>query len=147
MTLKYYGNEDTGLIQETAFEGIQTPQDLYRALSDIWCEYTCAPRMRREWSEENRTLGQCSVTSFLAQDIFGGDVYGIPLKEGGFHCFNVVDGHTFDLTSEQMTHPIDYKKGILQSREEHFLKQEKKERYLYLKEKLIEKMSEKTEAL
>lgn len=25
----------------------QTPRELYTALSGIWCEYTCAPRMRK----------------------------------------------------------------------------------------------------
>lgn len=28
------------------YDGICTPRDLYDALSDIWCEYTCAPRLR-----------------------------------------------------------------------------------------------------
>ena len=53
------------------YKGIKTPQDLYDALLKIWCEYTCAPRLREEWSRENITLGQCSITAFLVQDIFG----------------------------------------------------------------------------
>ena len=40
-----------------------TPCKLYDALSNIWCEYTCAPRLREKWSKENRTLGQCSITA------------------------------------------------------------------------------------
>jgi len=145
MKLNYYGNEDLGLIRETCWPSINTPQSLYEALSGIWCEYTCAPRMRHEWSEENRTLGQCSVTSFLAQDIFGGEVYGVPLGDGNYHCFNRVDGHVFDLTSEQFTQPLDYSNAVLQHRQDHFRKKEKEERYLYLKEKLEEKCREKAE--
>ncbi len=139
MKLNYYGNKDTGLYKKTGWNQIHTPQDLYTALSDIWCEYTCAPRMRCDWRKENRTLGQCSVTAFLAQDIFGGDVYGVPLEDGNFHCFNIVDGHVFDLTSEQFDHPLDYSTAFLQRREDHFRKKEKEERYQYLKEKLREK--------
>ena len=139
MKLNYYGNKDIGLYKETGWNQIHTPQDLYTALSDVWCEYTCAPRMRCDWHKENRTLGQCSVTAFLAQDIFGGDVYGVPLEDGNFHCFNIVDGHVFDLTSEQFDHPLDYSTAVLQRREDHFRKKEKEERYQYLKEKLKEK--------
>ena len=64
------------------YKGIKTPLDLYDALSEIWCADTCAPRMRESWTKENKTLGQCSITAFLAQDIFGGKVYGI-LRSGG----------------------------------------------------------------
>ena len=85
----------------TGYPGIVRPADMYDILQRCWCAETCAPRMRKDWSEEDRTLGQCSVTSFLAQDLFGGEVIGIPLDDGSFHCFNVVDGHAFDLTSEQ----------------------------------------------
>ena len=139
---KYYGNEDHGLyIDNPGYPLIHTPQDLYEMLDSVWCEYTCAPRMRQDWSSENKTLGQCSITAFLAQDIFGGEVYGIPLKEGGFHCFNAVDSHVFDLTSEQFDHPLDYSKAIPQKREDHFSKQAKKERYLYLKKELEKKMA------
>ena len=83
------------------YPGIETPRDLYDALLGLWCADTCAPRMRSEWTPDNPTLGQCSITAFLVQDIFGGQVYGVPLKDGGFHCFNVVDGRRFDLTSQQ----------------------------------------------
>lgn len=72
------------------YKGICTPVDLYDALSEIWCADTCAPRMRQNWTRENRTLGQCSITAFLAQDIFGGKVYGVPRPDGNFHCYNVV---------------------------------------------------------
>jgi hypothetical protein len=139
MKLNYYGNEDAGLYKETGWKQIHTPQDLYTALCDVWCEYTCAPRMRHDWRKENRTLGQCSITAFLAQDIFGGEVYGVPLKDGNFHCFNIVDGHVFDLTSEQFDHPLDYSTAVPQTREVHFRKKEKEERYQYLREKLKEK--------
>jgi hypothetical protein len=143
MKYDYHGSEDTGLrIDNPLYPKIHSPQEMYEALSEIWCEYTCAPRMRKDWSKENRTLGQCSVTAFLVQDVFGGEVYGIPLKEGGYHCFNVADGHLFDLTSAQFKEKLDYNDCVLQKREVHFAKQEKYERYLYLKKEFEMKMAD-----
>ena len=95
--------------------------------------------MRDEWSPNNKTKGQCSISAFLAQDIFGGDVYGIALEDGNFHCFNVVGDYVFDLTSEQfLPNKLNYNKVVIQSRDVYFVKTEKKARYEYLKEKLLE---------
>jgi RimJ/RimL family protein N-acetyltransferase len=111
-----------------------TPRDCYDLLSGIWCAGTCAPRMRENWTPENKTLGQCSITAFLLQDLYGGRVYGVPLSDGNFHCFNVVDGCTFDLTSEQFGDTaLDYADGPEQFRETHFAKEEKRLRYEDLK--------------
>ena len=138
MKYKYYGNDVKDIKPiNNDFPYIKSPRDLYDALSHIWSIETCAPRLREGWSKKNKTLGQCSITSMLVQDIFGGEVYGVPLPEGGYHCFNVVDGKMFDLTSEQfgktkLTYTLDYP----QSREEHFKSEEKYNRYLLLKEGL-----------
>ena len=115
-----------------------TPCDYYDLLSDSWCAETCAPRMRKDWTIENRTLSQCSITAFLIQDIYGGKVYGVPLGDGNYHCFNDVDGCVFDLTSEQFGDTrLDYSNCPEQDRAVHFAKAEKKERYELLKERLF----------
>ena len=89
------------------------------------------------------TLGQCSITAFLAQDIFGGDVYGILRPGGNYHCYNVVNGRTFDLTSEQFgDEELSYEDNPMQSREVHFAKEEKRLRYEYLKEELRKYLKE-----
>ena len=138
MEYKYYGHEAKNASpMNKEFKGINNQKDLYDALSHIWCEYSCAPRMRKDWSKENMTLGQCSITSFLVQDIFGGKVYGVPLKEGGYHCYNVIGDIKFDLTSEQFgDEKLIYDEKYEQSREEHFSSEEKYQRYLYLKNEL-----------
>lgn len=116
------------------YPGIKSPIDLYNALSHVWCAETCAPRMRDRWTEENMTLGQCSITAFLAQDIFGGDVYGILRPDGNYHCYNVVGDCQFDLTSEQFGDEVlTYQNNPKQFREVHFTKEEKRLRYEYLK--------------
>ena len=95
--------------------------------------------MRSSCTPENRTLGQCSITAFLAQDIFGGQVYGILRPGGNYHCYNVVDGHIFDLTSEQFGgEALCYEGNPEQSRQAHFAKEEKYRRYLLLKQRLRE---------
>ena len=115
-----------------------TPCDYYDLLSGIWCAETCAPRMRKDWTPENRTLGQCSITAFLIQDIYGGKVYGVPLGDGNYHCFNDVDSCVFDLTSEQFGDTrLDYDNCPEQDRAVHFAKAEKRERYGLLKERLF----------
>lgn len=142
----FYGQEEALNIHaiNQTYSNIETPLDLYDALSEIWCAETCAPRMRDEWSIHNITLGQCSITAFLAQDIFGGEVYGMATDNGGVHCYNVINGIVFDLTSEQYGHQVKnlcYKNNPLQDREsaEHFGKEEKRKRYEILKEALKQK--------
>lgn len=138
MNYKFWGwqNSDVKPINNE-YKGIESPLDLYNALSTIWCADTCAPRMRNEWTKENKTLGQCSITAFLTQDIFGGKVYGVPLDNGNYHCFNVIGNSKFDLTSEQFgDQKLDYENVVEQFREVHFKKQEKEDRYRYLKEEL-----------
>ena len=121
------------------YAGIRTPKDLYNALWHVWRAETCTPRMRAEWSEDNRTLGQCAVTAFLAQDIFGGKVFGIPLEDGGFHCYNEAGGRRFDLTSEQFGgRRLVYEGNPEQLRDVHFRREEKRARYEELKRALKE---------
>ena len=97
--------------------------------------------MQDRWSIDNKTLGQCSITAFLVQDLFGGSVYGVKLPDGNFHCFNVIGNSLFDLTSEQfqnevLTYTLDYP----QSRENHFKKEEKYQRYLLLKKEVLNRI-------
>ncbi len=120
-----------------------TPRDYYDLLSEIWSAETCAPRMCSEWTRENPTLGQCSITAFLMQDIYGGRVYGVPLEDGNYHCFNEVGGCVFDLTSEQFgDKKLDYENCPEQDRKVHFAKEEKRLRYEKLKERLEKRMED-----
>ena len=136
MNYNFYGVNFIQNIKPIINIKINNPIDLYDVLSEIWCEYTCTPRLRFRWNKFNKTLGQCSITAFLVQDIFGGDVYGIKIGENSYHCFNKINGIVFDLTSEQFDEVLDYDNSVLQSRNTHFSKEEKHERYLYLKKKL-----------
>ena len=139
MAYNFYGWHNSNNVHaiNDEYKGIINPCKLYDALLHVWCEYSCTPRLRHEWTFDNPTLGQCAITSFLAQDIFGGKVYGIPRDGGNYHCYNVVNGYAFDLTSEQFGDEIlDYSGNPEQSREIHFMSTEKKERDDYLKTEL-----------
>lgn len=135
---QFYGWEEADCTAVTGdYPGIASPWDLYDRLEEIWCCETCAPRLRHGWTEENKTLGQCSITAFLTQDIFGGKVYGILRPGGNYHCYNVIGNRCFDLTSEQFgEEKLDYRENPEQFREVHFAKEEKRLRYELLEEKL-----------
>ena len=137
MGYKFYGCETADIKDDQG----RTPRDYYDILTDIWCEETCAPKTRDVWSPENRTAGQCSITAFAIQDIYGGKVYGIPLDDGNYHCFNVVDDCVFDLTSEQFgDQKLDYEHVMEQDRAVHFANEDKKKRYELLKKRLEERI-------
>lgn len=54
------------------YKGIETPLDLYEALKKVWCKETCAPRMQEAWSQDNYSLGQCSITAFFGSGYIRG---------------------------------------------------------------------------
>lgn len=142
MAYKFYGWKTADVRDSRGL----TPRNYYDILSDIWSADTCAPRMRERWSEKNRALGQCSITAFLMQDLYGGKVCGIPMDDGNYHCFNVVGEGTpnvrlFDLTSEQFGDiQLDYSACQEQFREAHFSKAEKKRRYEILRAELMKNL-------
>ena len=118
------------------YANIDNPYELYDILNGLWSKDTCAPRLRDKWSDDNKTVGQCSITAFLTQDIFGGEVYGVEIGDGNYHCFNKVGECIFDLTSEQFKENLNYTLDNKQCRLTHFNKKEKEERYNLLKDKL-----------
>ena len=137
---QFFGNDNCDVKPIHTNYKLKDPKEMYDYLSNIWCEYSCAPRMRKDWSKENMTLGQCSITSFLVQDIFGGEVYGVPLGDGTFHCYNVVNNIVFDLTSEQfIDKKIHYDLMHIQLRGRYFARLERYARYLMLKSRLLYK--------
>ena len=92
MAYGFYGWQNATIKDEIGL----TPRDYYDLLSQIWSADTCAPRMRQNWSPENKTLGQCSITAFLLQDIYGGEVYG---ERGALLYCSVSDGHILKIRS------------------------------------------------
>lgn len=141
MKYNFYGSDSKAIKPiNDEYIKINDQRHLYDLLSNIWSCDTCAPRLQNMWTKNNITLGQCSITAFLTQDIFGGEVYGIKLDDGNYHCFNVIGDVKFDLTSEQFNEKLNYDNVYLQSREIHFSKKEKYNRYLLLKNRLLKNL-------
>lgn len=69
----------------------------------------------------------------------------IVLRPGGnYHCYNVVGDCVFDLTSEQFgDEKLDYTDNPEQYREVHFTKEEKRLRYEYLRNHLLDVLNRK----
>ncbi len=134
MSYGFYGWETADIRDSRGL----TPCDYYDLFSRAWCAETCAPALRKDWSPKNNTLGQCSITAFLMQDLWGGKVWGVPLPGGGVHCFNEVSGCVFDLTSEQFgDNPPDFNDRTEQDRSVHFADGDKFARYQLLKSRLL----------
>ena len=143
-TYNYYGSEHSLFVKNHLYKGVETIQDLYDALTHSWSKETCTSRLRHKWSETDYTCGQCAITAFIVQDIFGGDIHEIPLETGGVHCFNLVDGKAVDLASEQFgdrVKDLDYQGATIQNREFRMLEPEKKDRYELLKSNLTTYLS------
>lgn len=79
-----------------------TPYDLYQALKIAW-----SPESSGSWSQENPAKGQCSVTSLVAQDLFGGSILKTKTY-GGTHFYNAIDGVKWDMTVSQFDRPIPF---------------------------------------
>ena len=131
----YYGWEHNLPVKNHLYKSIENLHDLYDVLTNCWSVETCTSRLRHHWSKDNVTCGQCAITAFIVQDLFGGDIYEIPLAGGGVHCYNLVDGVAVDLASEQFgdkAKDLVYDNKNLQDRPFRMLEPEKEARYVAL---------------
>lgn len=91
-----------------------------KLLDHGWEKETCAPGMQNIYNhDENPSAGQCTITSMLAQDYFGGTLRQMHIG-AGTHTFNEINGQFLDLTSDQFTSQgvkLDYNKNEIVDRE------------------------------
>ncbi len=92
-------------------------------------------KFQNEWSDENKCVGMCAITSLIINDYFGGDICKIYV-DGISHYFNLIENKIVDLTSSQFNHEIDYKDYQIIDRQK-ILTDDTKNRYHILKERLI----------
>ncbi len=79
-----------------------TPTEFYQALKTAWSLESSS-----KWTLENPAKGQCSVTSLVVQDFFGGSILKTQTY-GGTHFYNTIDGVRWDLTISQFDRPIPF---------------------------------------
>lgn len=72
------------------------------ALEKSWCLETAYPGEREYWIPEKSSRGQCTVTSMVLFDYFGGKIIrGYSKKYNIYHYWNIIDGVKIDLTFSQ----------------------------------------------
>jgi hypothetical protein len=76
-----------------------TIEALAAALPSAWSIETSSL-----WSSQSPARGQCSVTSLVAQDLFGGEILKTWTPDG-WHFYNRIDGRRVDLTEAQFAEP------------------------------------------
>ena len=101
-----------------------TIDELEKILNKCYCSKTAYPDAQKDWSEENKTLGQCAVTALVVQHFFGGEIY----KHNKYsHYFNILNEQIIDLTKSQFNFELDYSDSVIKQPNLH--KAQTEERY------------------
>ena len=66
-----------------------------RVMRDAWSGASSS-----KWTAERPASGQCSPTSLVIQDIFGGTLLKTSVGDA-WHFYNEIDGAAYDVTAEQ----------------------------------------------
>ena len=84
-------------------------QQLTQALHSSWGADTCFNS--NKWTEDNAARGQCTVSSLVVQDYFGGELLRYQVNEGDLnekHYCNILDdGTIIDTTGSQYKNPVN----------------------------------------
>lgn len=114
-------------------------QELKEALLKSYSKDLCYPKVRDNWSEDNKCYGMCAITALIVDDYFGTD-FGKITVEGISHYFNIKDGEIIDLTAEQFKNKVDYSNYGRIKREDILENSDTKARYLKLKKEVYENL-------
>ena len=115
-----------------------TLKELEKALLNSYEKELCYGTVRENWTEENKTLGMCAITSLIVNDYFKGEIAKIKV-DGISHYFNIINDSIVDLTASQFNKKIDYKDYKIINREA-ILTDDTNNRYKKLKEKVTKKI-------
>lgn len=121
--INYYGRGNTREIKRISDENnnINSIDELFGNLLEVWCKETAYPRSQEDYIyEEDPTYGQCAITAMLVYDMFGGTIHKVKTEDGGTHYFNRINGNYIDLTRDQFDLydiPVEYEPNKEISRE------------------------------
>lgn len=88
-------------------------EEIESHLINCWSIKTCS-----KWTAENPHKGQCSVTSLVINDLFGGQILKTSV-DNQWHYYNRIDKVRYDFTSKQFDFELNYE-DVESSREEAF---------------------------
>src|SRR3989338_11244674 len=75
--------------------------NIEKTLVIAWSKETADPDSQDKWTDRNRALGQCAITSILIYDLFGGRMI---YDKANFHIWNELpDGTQHDFTRSQFS--------------------------------------------
>lgn len=136
---RFYGWEHADGIKPVRACGAGTIGEFYLACLEAWNIETCSARLRPEWSEDNPSVGQCTITAAIVHEFFGGEVLGLPLIGGGMHSFNRLDGQIIDLACEQFGKDalLDFENSLHVEPDTLLADPEKAERAALLRDRLL----------
>ncbi len=103
-------------------------------LTNCYSKELCYPKVKDNWTEKNKCLGMCAITTLIVNDYYGGLICKTHVNEVS-HYFNLIDNEIIDLTSSQFECDIDYKDYKIVDRK-IMLNDDTKNRYNLLKEKV-----------
>ena len=107
-------------------------KEMFDIISMSWSRETCYPTLQNQWSKFNPSLGQCAITSLVVNDFCGGQIMRC-MVNGISHYYNLINGHTIDLTVLQFEGIIpEYDKSEERSREYLLSNDDTKKRYKLL---------------
>jgi hypothetical protein len=122
---------------------------LETAIKQSWCSETSYEP--ESWTKENPAKGQCSVTSLVVQDYFGGEILcaKVTLVNGEEinHYYNSINGVEIDLTraqfgkNDKVGSGFEKKKEYNSTREFMLSNNSCKNRYELLKQKVVKVIS------
>ena len=111
-------------------------EELSKKLYICYSKELCYPKVQDCWSDHNRYLGMCAITSLVVNDYFGGKICKVYVN-GISHYFNLINNSIVDLTAKQFENEIDYHDYKIIHRDSLMI-EDTKRRYYMLKKKLEE---------
>jgi len=106
-------------------------EELKRIIELSWCEDTCLDSLKKDWNENNKSLGQCAVTSLIVNLYMGGKIMRCETPKGG-HYFNIINDEIVDLTKSQFDFIPNYENGEERTEDYLLSNEDTKNRYLSL---------------
>jgi hypothetical protein len=106
---------------------------LKKALETSWDIDTCYDPMKKDYSKNKKSYGQCYPTALIVNDFFGGKILEYEFPEGWGHYSNFIDDKELDLTKDQFDSDQKFPKPKIKDRKD--LKDD--ERYKILKKRVL----------
>ena len=117
-----------------------TIQELEGLLINCYSKDMCYPKVREEWSENNKSWGMCAITALIIDDYYDTE-FGKIKVDGVSHYFNIKEGKIIDLTAKQFKQKLNYSNYEYVDRNRIISNQDTKMRYEKLKECIEKKLS------